>query len=604
MTSIKQIHSECLDILTLIQNNSNTTDQLHGFGGNVHQSTSPLEIKMTKVINDIYSLMTNSADQDGIRVSSLLFDSGSKSRSTSRGSPVTLSRPVATSSFGRTRVESVALLASTVAKILSEDDGSIKADSPQMSGLPKRNSQSQPSQPSNKTVISVTARRSSLRRRSIGAHARRSSLLMKQNDSKHKRVSTGVVDRHINLALRSSGGMDGREITTGNLEKVCLNASRKKGAHQLVLYANEHYRTNKPLRKLMVRRDEKRPYIRKALHESLAHEPRAITLYRDVTSFVGLRKSVKSTGEIVLHMLESIHFNVRKDDPIRDEVFCQIVKQICGNNDAESVLKGWELLLIVASFAPCSVELGAPLLAWIYDSEERTVERERRLSVTLPAMKSEHQLIVCAMMERNECKVDTQMKSRTRLALEHSIDRGTRIHAPCIQEVRASLRSVKPQLRLLLPNGEPLLVDIQSPHQSCLSFIHDICEHLGLDKHCASTFGVVEAECSAPALLMSLNKSKAELNARKSGNVAVESGRGSALGNSNSDYRPTTLELPTWVDEDDSVDSLMVGSDRSLENGTSLSAELDATRVSSVDYYSEGEDTFQSFSDLGKKDGK
>jgi len=604
MTSIKQIHSECLDILTLIQNNSNTTDQLHGFGGNVHQSTSPLEIKMTKVINDIYSLMTNSADQDGIRVSSLLFDSGSKSRSTSRGSPVTLSRPVATSSFGRTRVESVALLASTVAKILSEDDGSIKADSPQMSGLPKRNSQSQPSQPSNKTVISVTARRSSLRRRSIGAHARRSSLLMKQNDSKHKRVSTGVVDRHINLALRSSGGMDGREITTGNLEKVCLNASRKKGAHQLVLYANEHYRTNKPLRKLMVRRDEKRPYIRKALHESLAHEPRAITLYRDVTSFVGLRKSVKSTGEIVLHMLESIHFNVRKDDPIRDEVFCQIVKQICGNNDAESVLKGWELLLIVASFAPCSVELGAPLLAWIYDSEERTVERERRLSVTLPAMKSEHQLIVCAMMERNECKVDTQMKSRTRLALEHSIDRGTRIHAPCIQEVRASLRSVKPQLRLLLPNGEPLLVDIQSPHQSCLSFIHDICEHLGLDKHCASTFGVVEAECSAPALLMSLNKSKAELNARKSGNVAVESGRGSALGNSNSDYRPTTLELPTWVDEDDSVDSLMVGSDRSLENGTSLSAELDATRVSSVDYYSEGEDTFQSFSDLEKKDGK
>lgn len=604
MTSIKQIHSECLDILTLIQNNSNTADQLHGFGGNVHQSTSPLEIKMTKVINDIYSLMTNSADQDGIRVSSLLFNSGSKSRSTSRGSPVTLSRPVATSSFGRTRVESVALLASTVAKILSEDDGSIKADSPQMSGLPKRNSQSQPSQPSNKTVISVMARRSSLRRRSIGAHARRSSLLMKQNDSKHKRVSTGVVDRHINLALRSSGGMDGREITTGNLEKVCLNASRKKGAHQLVLYANEHYRTNKPLRKLMVRRDEKRPYIRKALHESLAHEPRAITLYRDVTSFVGLRKSVKSTGEIVLHMLESIHFNVRKDDPIRDEVFCQIVKQICGNNDAESVLKGWELLLIVASFAPCSVELGAPLLAWIYDSEERTVERERRLSVTLPAMKSEHQLIVCAMMERNECKVDTQMKSRTRLALEHSIDRGTRIHAPCIQEVRASLRSVKPQLRLLLPNGEPLLVDIQSPHQSCLSFIHDICEHLGLDKHCASTFGVVEAECSAPALLMSLNKSKAELNARKSGNVAVESGRGSALGNSNSDYRPTTLELPTWVDEDDSVDSLMVGSDRSLENGTSLSAELDATRVSSVDYYSEGEDTFQSFSDLEKKDGK
>ena len=219
-------------------------------------------------------------------------------------------------------------------------------------------------------------------------------------------------------------------------------------------------------------------------------------------------------------------------------------------------------------------------------------------------MKSEHQLIVCAMMERNECKVDTQMKSRTRLALEHSIDRGTRIHAPCIQEVRASLRSVKPQLRLLLPNGEPLLVDIQSPHQSCLSFIHDICEHLGLDKHCASTFGVVEAECSAPALLMSLNKSKAELNARKSGNVAVESGRGSALGNSNSDYRPTTLELPTWVDEDDSVDSLMVGSDRSLENGTSLSSELDATRVSSVDYYSEGEDTFQSFSDLEKKDGK
>ena len=68
--------------------------------------------------------------------------------------------------------------------------------------------------------------------------------------------------------------------------------------------------------------------------------------------------------------------------------------------------------------------------------------------------------------------------------------------------------------------------------------------------HCASTFGVIEAECSSPALLLQLEKSRSEVTA--GGRVAVESGRGSTLGFAE-DERPTTLELPLWVDENDSA---------------------------------------------------
>ena len=50
--------------------------------------------------------------------------------------------------------------------------------------------------------------------------------------------------------------------------------------------------------------------------------------------------------------------------------------------------------------------------------------------------------------------VHEQLRCRAREALNHSLDRGSRIYSPCIQEVRASLANLQPQLRVLLSNGE------------------------------------------------------------------------------------------------------------------------------------------------------
>ena len=100
--------------------------------------------------------------------------------------------------------------------------------------------------------------------------------------------------------------------------------------------------------------------------------------------------------------------------------------------------------------------------------------------------------------------VHEQLRCRAREALNHSLDRGSRIYSPCIQEVRASLANLQPQIRVLLSNGEPMLVHVRSPHQSCLSFVNDICAALGLDVHCASVSSCSSScsSCSSSSLLL------------------------------------------------------------------------------------------------------
>jgi len=54
---------------------------------------------------------------------------------------------------------------------------------------------------------------------------------------------------------------------------------REYQCYQLLLYGIKYYRTNKSLMNIMLKRRDNKSYIRKALHHSLTHEPRAIGLY-------------------------------------------------------------------------------------------------------------------------------------------------------------------------------------------------------------------------------------------------------------------------------------------------------------------------------------
>ena len=133
-----------------------------------------------------------------------------------------------------------------------------------------------------------------------------------------------------------------------------------KGSIQLVEYAHDFYRTNKTLLKLMVTRGQSKTYLKVALHASLKLDMRAPDIYSNITAFMGDRPTQKSSGEVCTDILRHVLEFQEGRDHIRDEAFCQVLKQICGNNNPESVLKGWELLMVMSSFTPCSVQLAAP----------------------------------------------------------------------------------------------------------------------------------------------------------------------------------------------------------------------------------------------------
>ena len=240
-----------------------------------------------------------------------------------------------------TRTESMALLASTVSKILEEEH--VHDDD---------NNDDDPLAPSTSTSTStqrksILTHRSGGGRRLMGVRARNSNEKMVKLTTiepkkmtvvaTRKRVSTHTrneinSDQHISSTIGFSeytaNGMI-KDVSTGNLElvKVTMEAmasvaaaldtknvnqknpffrtkgramkkkkeeeeeeekedAQQKGfncreyqCYQLLLYGIKYYRTNKSLMNIMLKRRDNKSYIRKALHHSLTHEPRAIGLY-------------------------------------------------------------------------------------------------------------------------------------------------------------------------------------------------------------------------------------------------------------------------------------------------------------------------------------
>lgn len=88
----------------------------------------------------------------------------------------------------------------------------------------------------------------------------------------------------------------------------------------------------------------------------------AVQLFRNITGYMGDRDSSKTQTE---HLDKILKLMIKTTNELRDEIYCQIVKQITENPNIISTLKGWELLLICLNVFPPSNELKFCLMSYI-----------------------------------------------------------------------------------------------------------------------------------------------------------------------------------------------------------------------------------------------
>ena len=90
----------------------------------------------------------------------------------------------------------------------------------------------------------------------------------------------------------------------------------------------------------------------------------AVSLFRNIAGFMGDRPSSKAPNDHVLKMLHKI---LQHSLQLRDEAYCQLVRQLTDNPSEESILKGWQLMHAFLATFPMSADLKLPMLNFFAD---------------------------------------------------------------------------------------------------------------------------------------------------------------------------------------------------------------------------------------------
>lgn len=109
------------------------------------------------------------------------------------------------------------------------------------------------------------------------------------------------------------------------------------------------------------------------LNTDLAAE--AVQSFRNITGYMGDRNTTKGGIEHALKLLNNM---LLAPNDLRDEVYCQLVKQTTGNPDADSNLRGWELFAVLAGCFPPGDELKPFVMAHCAGEHGRT-HADRRI---------------------------------------------------------------------------------------------------------------------------------------------------------------------------------------------------------------------------------
>jgi len=117
-------------------------------------------------------------------------------------------------------------------------------------------------------------------------------------------------------------------------------------------------------------------------------EPKATQAFRNVTAYMGDRKSSK---ESMGHVEKISKFAIQGDHNLQDEIYMQVVKQTTGNDNRDSLIKGWQLMAVLAGVSPCSQAFHEYLVTYMQKTADKTSDHvikelalfcEERLSVT------------------------------------------------------------------------------------------------------------------------------------------------------------------------------------------------------------------------------
>merc|ERR1719495_1874731 len=88
-------------------------------------------------------------------------------------------------------------------------------------------------------------------------------------------------------------------------------------------------------------------------NEELAQE--AIKIFINILKYMGDLpcRALRSSNELTDYIFEG----PLRHEILRDEVYCQIMKQITGNKNPQAVERGWELMWLATGLFPCSKNL-------------------------------------------------------------------------------------------------------------------------------------------------------------------------------------------------------------------------------------------------------
>ena len=142
-------------------------------------------------------------------------------------------------------------------------------------------------------------------------------------------------------------------------------------SYKLESYAKTNYNLhskgfffgNMTLEEMMRWTDDLHDALLKKLNKHYAKE--AVQAFRNISGFMGDRKSGKQP---VSHAFKLLQNCIAAAEEFRDEVYCQICKQVTGNPSQESAVRGWKLLAIATGVVPASEEFACYLSAFMHNS--------------------------------------------------------------------------------------------------------------------------------------------------------------------------------------------------------------------------------------------